>query len=129
MLKKRILVTLLYCFMSSAVMLASGIPTMMLNENIYAKDTPKCVVLCFFNRSHYEISFGRFYGIELFSDGKWIDIRACKNYKSDKITLRPYRQSNEMIYIPLCKKGLYRVYKNIEYNHQTHFISYEFRIY
>lgn len=110
-------------------MLASGRATLTLKENIYARETPKRVVLHIFNKTQYEISFGRFYRIELFSDGKWIDIRACENYKSDKITLKPYQHSEEIIYIPPCKKGLYRVYKNIEYNYQTHFIAYEFQIY
>lgn len=128
---KGLFVILLYCFMSNTVMLASGrpTPTLMLEENIYAEETPRRVVLHFFNTTQYEISFGRFYQIEVFCDGKWMDIRACKDYKSDKITLKPYQQSEEIIYIPLCQKGLYRVYKNIEYNSQTHFIAYEFRIY
>lgn len=131
MLKTRyyLLATFLYCFMSNAGMFASGRPIIMLKENIYAKDTPKRVVLHFFNKSPYPISFGRFYRIEHFNDGKWVDIEACKNYQSDGISLKPYRRSEEIICIPFCKKGLYRVSKNIEYNNQTHFIAYEFQIY
>lgn len=130
MLKTRyLLITLLYCFMSSAVMPASGRPTIMLKEGIHAKDTPKRVILYYFNWSNHKISYGRFYRIEHFRDGEWVDIEACGDYPDDGFTIRPYGHSTQIITIPLCKKGLYRVSKDVESNNQTLFIAYEFQIY
>lgn len=104
------------------------VPKIYFDKCIMEIDTPLKMELKIKNDTRYSLSFGREYQIDAFVDGDWIDIKACSDFKSDKITLEPLEVSKSVVFIPKLKHGLYRIWKNIEYNNKTHFVAYEFYV-
>lgn len=102
------------------------VPEIYFDKSIKEIDTPLKMELKIKNGTKYSLSFGREYQIDAFVYGDWIDIKACSDFKSDKIALEPFEVSKLVVFIPKLKHGLYRIWKNIEYNNKTHFIAYEF---
>lgn len=93
---------------------------------IKSGNTPMQLEIIIKNNMTVPVSFGREYHIEILSNGEWVDINACTDFKSDGLTIRPFQTSKQRIYIPKLKKGEYRIWKNIETESHTYFLSKRF---
>lgn len=93
---------------------------------IKSENTPMQLEIIIKNNMTVPVSFGREYHIEILSNGEWVDINACTDFKSDGLTIGPFQTSKQRIYIPKLKKGEYRIWKNIETESHTYFLSRRF---
>lgn len=93
---------------------------------IKSGNTPMQLEIIIKNNMTVPVSFGREYHIEILSNGEWVDINACTDFKSDGLTIGPFQTSKQRIYIPKLKKGEYRIWKNIETESHTYFLSRRF---
>lgn len=119
--------TLFFVFMHFCSIFCCA-PKIYFDKSIMEIDTPLKMELKIKNDTKYSVSFGREYHIDAFVDGDWIDVNACSDFKSDRITLEPLKESKYVVFIPKLEHGLYRIWKNIEYNNKTHFIVHEFYV-